>query len=130
MTTTNVKPGDRIRATHTVEGVVDYISSLGTIYLTNRAAVIPGTAHWTTDVELLKHPKGEPGDVITGQRLRDTWWKRGTVIYSPDDDSAFMLHADGRWYSGGANRYNGKPDSIGFQSFEDDEELELLVVPQ
>lgn len=51
------------------------------------------------NVEKLKHPKPQPGDDITGARLKDTWWKRGTIMRGDDTHAGWVLRGDGQWHS-------------------------------
>lgn len=72
--------------------------------------VSPTADHGSLRVDLvLKAPKARPkpypGAVLTGQEIRDTWWKRGTIIRCVESDqgtparglSSLVLQGDGEW---------------------------------
>lgn len=61
-----IKPGDRVRVT----GIAKTVSEDGTGM----------TFDSEVDVQKLKHARPGIGTLMTADRIRDTWWQRGTVI--------------------------------------------------
>lgn len=119
MKLSQVKPGDRVKVTTTSCGVVKEVDT--------KAQMIkwaePATVSYV--IEKRKHPKPEAGAVITGQQVRDTWWKRGTMLARVGPLSlhgTLVLHGSGLWHSLDTGLI------LNFASFCDDDQFKVVYV--
>lgn len=98
--------GDTIEVRHTVK--VDRVALGGrSILVRDRRGMSYGYDMDFARFDLIaKAPKPRPkvGDKIDGKTVRDTKWKRGTVIKAPVH--IYVLTEDGDWYSPGV--HNGR----------------------
>lgn len=65
------------------------------------------------------------GDVITGEELKARKWKRGTIIRDGGGPCTLILLGDGLWRSILAP----EPVPCSFSEFDDDEEIEIVRLP-
>lgn len=110
------KPGDRVEVTivgEVVHSSGDFLQLENDVHL------------WTVgrgiQVRKLAPKKPKVGEVITGERLKATPWKRGTVVLS--DDIPCLLTADGVW---------AEPDYVEGWTFDDvldDDEFTVVYLP-
>lgn len=114
-----IRTGDRVRVT--IVGDVTGVDSDGVYLFTSSQSedYIDPNNRLVTSVEKLKHRRPEVGATITGARLKDTWWKRGTVVQMLGDFSTIdlMLLASGQWVStdAGVFEFDACPDDAIFQ---------------
>lgn len=73
-------------------------------------------------IRKLPPPKPKVGDVIDGDRLKATPWKRGTSFLT-ESGRYYTLGEDGRWYG------NSPGCAWGFNSFDSDDVLTMVHVP-
>jgi hypothetical protein len=99
--------GDIIKSKRTLR--VTDVTPAGNVYFADvqngkRFAIVDQSTEgsWSFDL-IAKAPKPRPkvGDKISGEVVRDTKWKRGTVIKAPVH--IYVLTEDGDWYSPGAH---------------------------
>lgn len=77
------------------------------------------------------HPK--PGDVITGKQVKETHWKRGTVLLKKG--FTFLLLASGEWQTAGSDSFwlNDDLDDdlvLQFGSLQNSAEFTVLHAPR
>lgn len=67
------------------------------------------------------------GDTITGRTLRETAWRRGTIIRDVADDIRYVLTGSGRWVD--ITTDGDDVDAYRFDTFEDGERFDIEVAP-
>lgn len=72
----------------------------GVVHLDNGAAVdLNGVAEGKLQLKVVGRTKPVRGDVIDALRLRETMWKRGTIIRGDYSEQILVLQGDGTWFN-------------------------------